>query len=60
MARVATQAGALGHLFTRQPDQDAGSVELRTGDANHRHDEIFTRLAIANNVNSFHQDSRGA
>jgi hypothetical protein len=52
---VTTEASALGHLLAREPDQDAGGMELRTGDANHRHEKIVRALAIAHNVNNFHQ-----
>jgi hypothetical protein len=41
---VTTEAGTLGHLFAGKPDQDAGGMELRTGDANHRHGENHRAL----------------
>jgi hypothetical protein len=49
------QAGTLGHLFAREAHEHASGMELRTGKSNHRHEKIARALAIAHNVNNFHQ-----
>jgi hypothetical protein len=41
---VAAEAGAVGQSFAREPDQDAGGMELLTGDANQRHGENLHAL----------------
>jgi hypothetical protein len=52
---VPGQPGAPGHLFARETYQDAGGMELRTGNSNQRHREIVEPAAISHNVNNFHQ-----
>jgi hypothetical protein len=52
---VAAQSGPLGQAFARETHKHASGMELRTGNSNHRYGEIVCALAIAHNVNNFHQ-----
>jgi hypothetical protein len=52
---VAAQAGTLSQILARKTHKHAGSVELRTGKPNHRHEKILRGSDIPHNVNNFHQ-----
>jgi len=43
------------HVDAAGPYQNAGGMELRTGDTNQRHGKILCAALVAHNVNNFHQ-----
>jgi len=55
---MAAEASTLGEILTRETDEHAGGMKLRTGYANQHHGENLYALVIADNVNSVHQSRR--